>query len=94
MADRRPVSVARLPIKVVAGASRSEIADWSAGRLRIRVSAVAERGKANSALIGLLADRLGLRRSALRVVAGKTSARKTLEITGLDEAEMLERLDA
>ena len=94
MADRRPVSVARLAIKVVAGASRSEIADWSAGRLRIRVSAVAERGKANKALIGLLADRLGLPRSALRVVAGKTSARKTLEITGLAEAEMLERLNA
>ena len=94
MADRRPVRVARLPIKVVAGASRSEIADWAAGRLRIRVSAVAERGKANSAMIDLLADRLGLPRSAIRVVAGKTSARKTLEINGLAEAEMLERLDA
>jgi uncharacterized protein YggU (UPF0235/DUF167 family) len=94
MDDRRAVSIARLPVKVVAGASRSEIVDWSAGRLRIRISAVAERGKANSALISLLAARLDLPRSALRVVAGKTSPRKTLEITGLAEAEMLARLDA
>ena len=92
MADQRAARTARLPVKVIAGASRSEIADWSAGRLRVRVSAVAERGKANAALIRLLAERLGLPGSALRVTAGKTSARKTLEITGLGEAELFERL--
>jgi len=81
-----------LPIKVVAGASRSEIAGWSAGRLRVRISAVAERGKANAALIQLLAARLGLPGSALRIVAGKTSARKTLAVDGLSEAEMRARL--
>jgi uncharacterized protein YggU (UPF0235/DUF167 family) len=92
MADQRAARTARLPVKVIAGASRSEIADWSAGRLRVRVSAVAERGKANAALIRLLAERLGLPGSALRVVAGKTSVRKTLEIAGLGEAELRERL--
>ena len=92
MADPRAARIARLPVKVIAGASRSEIADWSAGRLRVRVSAVAERGKANAALIRLLAERLGLPGSALRVVAGKTSVRKTLEIAGLGEAELRERL--
>ncbi len=94
MADARPVEVARLPVKVVAGATRSEIAGWSADRLRVRVAAVAERGKANAALIRLLAGRLGLPKSALRVIAGKTSTRKLLEITGLGEAEMLARLDS
>ncbi len=92
MADQRAARTARLPVKVIAGASRSEIADWSAGRLRVRVSAVAERGKANAALIRLLAERLGLPGSALRVVAGKTSVRKTLELAGLGEAELRERL--
>lgn len=92
MADSQPIHVARLPVKVVAGATRSEIAGWSAGRLRVRVSAVAERGKANAALIRLLADRLGLPVSALRLTAGKTSARKTLEISGLAEADMRARL--
>jgi len=94
MAEPRPASVARLSVKVVAGAAHSEIAGWSDGRLRVRVGAVAERGKANTALLRLLADRLGLPKSALRVVAGKTSAHKTLEIEGLDEAELHERLDA
>jgi len=94
MADSRPAAPVRLPVKVVAGAARSEIADWSAGRLRVRVSAVAERGKANAALIRLLADRLGLPAAALQVVAGKTSARKTLAVTGLTEIELFARLPA
>ena len=92
MAEPPAANLVRLPVKVVAGASRSEIAGWSAGRLRVRVSAVAERGKANAALIRLLADRLGLPASALRLIAGKTSVRKTVEISGLGAAEMRARL--
>ncbi len=92
MADSRSTGAASLSIKVVAGASRSEIAGWSAGRLRVRVSAVAERGKANAALIKLLAKHLGLPVSALRVTAGKTSPRKTLAVAGLSETELLSRL--
>ena len=92
MAERQPATVARLPVKVIAGASRSAIAGWSGDRLRVRIGAAAERGKANAALIALIAKTLGLRRSAVRVAAGATSARKTLEISGLSQAHVNARL--
>lgn len=93
MAERQPVeSVVRLPVKVLAAASASAIAGWSGDRLRVRITAVAERGKANAALIELIAKTLGLPKSAVRITAGAASARKTLEIAGLPRRVVFARL--
>ncbi|OXT02947.1 hypothetical protein B7H23_05445 [Notoacmeibacter marinus] len=50
--------------------------------LAARVRAVPERGKANAALIALLADRLDLRKGDIAVISGPTSRIKRLEIAG------------
>ncbi|MCB1539567.1 MAG: DUF167 domain-containing protein [Rhodoblastus sp.] len=50
--------------------------------LKARVRAVPEDGKANAALIELLAKALRVPRSAVTVAAGHTSRVKTLEIAG------------
>jgi hypothetical protein len=93
MADRRQSpGVASLDIKVIAGASQTAIAGWTGNRLRVRIGVPAERGKANAALIALIAKSLDLPRSAIRLASGATSARKTLEITGLSRAAIVERL--
>jgi len=82
----------RLALKVVPGASRGGIAGWLDDRLKIRVTAPAESGKANAAVIELLADVLGLPRGAIRIVSGGASPRKVIEISGLADAEVMERL--
>lgn len=82
----------RLPIKVVPGSSRSEIAGWLGDTLRVRVTAPPERGKANAAVEALLSEALGLSRGGARIVAGGSSARKVVEIVGLAEAEARRRL--
>jgi uncharacterized protein len=89
-----PVGAAnsRLAVKVSAGASRTALDGWHDGRLRVRVGALAERGRANAAVTALVARELGLPKSAVRVVAGRTSPRKTLEITGIGEADVRKRL--
>ncbi|QYO76781.1 DUF167 family protein [Devosia salina] len=46
--------------------------------LRVRVRAVPDKGKANAAVIALLAKALGVPKSALGVVSGETSRLKTL----------------
>lgn len=92
MAERSPATVTRLSVKVIAGSSRSVIAGWSGGRLRVRIGAVAEGGKANAALIALMAKALDLPKSAVRVVSGATSPLKTLEISTLSEAAVVARL--
>jgi uncharacterized protein YggU (UPF0235/DUF167 family) len=56
------------------------------------VTAPAERGKANLAVETIIAETLEVSRECIRVVAGQTSARKTVEIIGLSESEVYLRL--
>lgn len=82
----------RLSIKVVPGSSRSGIAGWLGDTLRVRVTAPAERGKANAAVESLLKEVLGLRSGGARIISGGSSPRKTVEILGLSDSEVRRRL--
>lgn len=59
--------------------------------LHVRVTARAVEGAANRALIQAVADALGVRRSAVSLVAGERSREKLVEVIGLDPTS-LERL--
>jgi uncharacterized protein (TIGR00251 family) len=82
----------RLRLKVVPKAAHDSIAGWMGDALKIRVTAAPERGKANTAVIALLASTLGISRERIVLVAGKTQARKIVEIRGLSDAELRVRL--
>jgi uncharacterized protein YggU (UPF0235/DUF167 family) len=56
------------------------------GRFKVRVAAPPEDGKANAALIEFVATALGIRKSAIRLVAGKSSRDKILEVEASEEA--------
>ena len=75
-------------VKVVPGASRSRIAGLLGDRLRVQIAAPAERGKANAALLSLLAEKLGCRSGELRVVRGHTSPQKSVHIPGRSPTEV------
>lgn len=86
LAIRSEKNAVLLPIKVVPGASRTRLmGEWD-GRLKIAVAAPAEKGKANRAVLALLAARLGVRRKALQIVAGETSPEKTIRIADITAA--------
>ena len=87
-------SVFNLPVKVIPGASSSNIAGWLGDTLRVRVTAAPERGKANAAVESIVAEALGLPKSAVRIVSGKTSARKILAIEGLSKSDVMRLLAA
>ncbi len=61
--------------------------------LKARVRAVPEDGKANAALIALLAHALGIARSALAIASGEKARLKTVAATG-DTVALCARLDA
>jgi uncharacterized protein (TIGR00251 family) len=82
----------RLRVKVVPGSSRDCITGWLGESLKVRVSAPAEGGKANAAVEKIVAEALGVATECARIVAGTTSPRKTVEITGLSEADVERRL--
>ncbi len=84
--------MARLTIRLSPRASREEIAGERDGALLVRVTAPPVDGAANEALVRLLAKRLRVAKGAVQIVSGDTSRTKTVEVDGLDEAELRRRL--
>ena len=85
--------MARISVTVSPGAARSELVGRHGDGWRARIAAPPERGRANHALIGLLAAALEVPRSSLRVVAGQSGRRKLVEVEGFDLAEIERRLE-
>ena len=67
-----------LDVKVVPGASKTEIMDAQGGRLRLRVAAPPEDGKANVELRAFLAKKVGCAKKDVLIVSGEKSRLKTL----------------
>ena len=81
----------RFAVHLQPRASRDEIVGTHGDALKVRVTAPPVDSAANQALLELLADQLGVPRSALRIVAGHSSRRKIVEADGVS-ATALERL--
>lgn len=78
-----------------AGADRvegTEQRDDGTAVLRLRVSAVPDKGKANAAVIALLAKSLGIPKSAITLVAGETARLKTLRLAA-DPEQLITALE-
>lgn len=80
--------MARITVKLTPGARKNEVAGWetdAAGArfLRVSVTAAPEKGKANAALVKLLAKHWGIPKSAITLVRGETSRVKVIEVQGL-----------
>jgi hypothetical protein len=69
-----------LTLHIQPGAKKTEVAGAHGDALKIRLAAPPVDGKANAALIGFVADRLGLAKSAVSLKSGQTSRRKVLEV--------------
>ena len=81
-----------LPVKVVPGSSRNRIAGRYGDGLRVQVCAPPEKGKANQAVIELLADALGLKATQIQLISGRTQPRKIFRIAALNSAQLAEKL--
>jgi uncharacterized protein (TIGR00251 family) len=69
-----------LTLHIQPGAKKTEVAGLYGDALKIRLAAPPVDGKANAALIGFIASRLGLAKSAVSLKSGQTSRRKVLEV--------------
>lgn len=72
-----------LPVRVVPGASVDAIRGIHGDALRVAVRAAPERGRANQAVLALLARALGVKKSTVRIVSGHTSRNKRVRVDGL-----------
>ncbi|MBI4201844.1 MAG: DUF167 domain-containing protein [Chloroflexi bacterium] len=84
---------ARIRVRVQPNAKASAITGVADGVIQARVAAPPVEGRANAALEALLAERLGIPKSRIRVVRGAASRDKVVEVEGLTEAEALQKLN-
>lgn len=76
-----------LAVRVTPKSSRDQVSGLytaadGAVSLAVRVSAPPDKGKANAAVIAVLAKASGLPKSAFTLVSGETDRNKTLLVTG------------
>jgi uncharacterized protein len=84
----------RLRLRVSPGAARARVVGRHGGAWKIRVSAAPEGGRANEAVIRLLADTLSVPRDAVTVVSGHGGRDKIVELAGLGPSQAERRLFA
>jgi uncharacterized protein (TIGR00251 family) len=85
-------ALARLHIRVSPGAGRTEVVGRHGDGWKVRVTAPPEGGRANDAVLALLARRLDLPRRRLSVVSGRSAREKVVEAEGIDRDEAERRL--
>lgn len=73
-----------LPVRAHAAAKRTCLAGVQQGMLKVSVTQQPERGKANQAIVELLAKRLGISKSNIHLLSGATSPKKRFLISGVD----------
>ncbi len=88
-----PEPTTRLRIRVSPGARTTELVGRQGEAWKVRVAAPPERGRANDALLKLLAETLGVPRTELELVAGGSGRDKIVELRGLGADEADRRLE-
>lgn len=83
-----------LPVRAQPGARKAGVLGEQAGALKVAVIAPPEGGRANKALVELLRETLGLKRSQIELLSGATSREKRFLIRDLSQTELTARLDA
>jgi uncharacterized protein (TIGR00251 family) len=87
-----PTASTVIAVKVVPRASQSRVEGWQGGVLKVRLTAPPVEGKANAALVALLAKALGIRSANVDIVGGETARTKRVRINGLSAADINARL--
>ena len=85
---------AAFPVHVVPRASKNEIAGRQGEAVKVRLTAPPVEGAANEALIGLLSEVLGVRKSHIEILSGHSARNKIVCVVGLMPREVEARLSA
>jgi uncharacterized protein len=83
-----------LHVRAQPGARASGVRGEHDGALKVSVTQVAEKGKANKALVAVLCKALQLRKSQLQLIAGETSSHKRFLVREIAVADLRSRIEA
>jgi uncharacterized protein YggU (UPF0235/DUF167 family) len=85
--------VTALRVRVHPGSRVARIQSWQGDVLRVDVTEAPERGRANDAVIRLLAEALGVTKAEVSIRTGHASRDKRLDVAGLEADELRARID-
>jgi uncharacterized protein len=85
---------ALIRVKITPRSSRNQIAGKERDFYKVKVTSAPVEGKANDALIELLAEELDVPKREIEIVSGKTGRLKTIRIRGLTAGEIAQALEA
>jgi uncharacterized protein (TIGR00251 family) len=77
-----------LSVKVVPGSSRDRVVGRYADGIKVQVSAAPERGKANAAVIRVLAEFFAVKPPDVELISGAGNPRKQFRISGRTETDL------
>ena len=80
-------------VKVVPASSKTVVVGVLDGMLKLRVTAVPEKGKANKSIVDFLAKKLGVNKKMVTITAGVSSPVKQIRISEMSAEDVLERLN-
>lgn len=70
-----------IKVKVSPNSSQNKIVGFEGEILKIKCTATPEKGKANQSVINMLAKEYKVPKSAIKILKGKTSSQKVIEIS-------------
>jgi uncharacterized protein len=88
------VATTRLRLRVIPGSGRAAIVGRHGDAWKVRVTEPPEHGRANEAVVQLLAKALALPRDAVAIVSGHSGRDKIVELTGVGPALIERRLSS
>jgi uncharacterized protein (TIGR00251 family) len=82
-----------LAVHAQPGAGRTQVVGRHGDAVKVRVAAPPEGGRANEAVVALLADQFGVATKAVTLASGQTSRSKRFRIAGMAPADFEDRLE-
>jgi hypothetical protein len=84
--------MATVNVKVVPGSRHDRVVGRYGDGIKVQVSAPPEGGKANQAVVEVIAAALGIKPQQVQIARGHSQPRKVVEISGMELADVLARL--
>ena len=81
-----------LHVKALPSSKCDEVRGVDGGALKVAVTAPPEKGKANKALLAVLAEFFGVPRRDVAIISGETSRDKRVEVAGVTAVQVEEKL--
>jgi hypothetical protein len=79
--------------KITPGSNRTAVAGLFDEMLKIKVSAIPQKGKANKCLLEFLAKLLGVKKKAVSIISGQTNPIKRIQVLGISAETLLKKLN-